>query len=323
MEMLVKLPPEEYDQVRPLFAPISYNLAIDSILSGFSPGSIYVDNRNNPRLAVTRTNSRLFLAGQPRESFVPALNHYFLGRFYPEARAIGLGGYSLHYTPGWEIYVEKSLTGVHPMRGSRHYYSLAISMAAPDMSTPAGYEIHPVDAALLACTNLRNLAGVEEEMQSERPTIGDFLAKSFGFCAIKEGAIVAWCMSEYNLAGRCEIGIWTDEDHRRQGLAVATATAVIDHALSKGISQIGWHCWARNAPSIAAARSLGFSLAATYPVNFAYIDEQLNLAVNGTMCLEAGNVRQALDWFEEARSLGELPAWAIGKMARAQELSGA
>ena len=276
-DMLERLPPVISDLVRPLFAPISYNLAIDSILSGLSPGDIYVDNTNYPRLAVTRTSSRIFLAGQPQEAFASALNHHFLRRIYLYAASTGLEFYTLHYTPGWQEQIEYFLGSVHPMRGARLFFSLATDTWVRDSPTIEGYEIQPVDPALLARTDLRNIDGVEEEMQSERSTIGDFLYRSFGYCAIKDGAIVAWCMSEYNFDDRCEIGIWTDENHRRRGLAVVMATAVIDQAIAEGISTIGWHCWAGNAPSIATARKLGFTLAISYPVYFAYVDQQLSL----------------------------------------------
>lgn len=321
MDMLTELPPEAYEKVRPLFAPLTYNLAINSILSGLSPGPIFVDKPTDPHLALARTQSRLFLGGQADEAFVPALKQLFLTRYYSQAAGSDWEGYTLHYTPGWEAYVAKILDGKHPMCTVRHYYSLNSGLWIRASLPPAGYELHPVDATLLARTGLERLDGVVEEMQSERPSVEDFLAKSFGFCAIRDGAIVAWCMSEYNAAGRCEIGIWTHEDHRQRGLALATASAVIERAIAAGISTIGWHCWASNAPSIATARKLGFTLAVNYPVYFAYFDPQLNLAVNGNMCLNAGDAQRALDWFKQAESLGELPAWAAEQMARAQKLS--
>jgi len=321
MHDLIELPQEANEKVRPLLAPIAYNLAIDSALSGLSPEPIFVDNTLDPQLVLARIQSRLFLGGQAEKAFVPALKQFFLQRFYPQAAASGLEGYTLHYVPGWEAYIDEILDGKHPMRGIRHYYSLEIGSWTRPLPQLVGYELHPVDATLLARTDLEHLEGVVQEMQSERPSVEDFLAKSFGFCAVKEGAIVAWCMSEYNVDNHCEIGIWTEQNHRRRGLALATATAVIDHAFNRGISQIGWHCWASNAPSIATARSLGFTLAVTHPVTFAYIDQQLNLAVNGNVCLEAGEVQQALVWFERASAQGELPAWANERMALARELT--
>ncbi|NCF69689.1 MAG: GNAT family N-acetyltransferase [Chloroflexi bacterium] len=318
--MLTKLPQGAFERVRPLFAPIAYNLVINATLSGLSPGPVFVDNTADPHLVLAQANSRLFLGGYGDEAFVPDLRQFFLDRFYPQAAESDLQGYTLHYLPGWEAYIDKILDGKHPMCSIRHHYSLDANSWTLASQPPAGYELHPVDATLLARSDLEHMDVVIEEMQSERPSVEEFLAKSFGFCAIKDGAIVAWCMSEYNCGGRCEIGIWTLEEHRRRGLAVATASAVVDRAITEGITTVGWHCWASNAPSIATALKLGFTLVTRYPVYFAYFNRQMNLAVNGNMSLHAGNAQQAMKWFEEAEALGELPAWANEQMVEARKI---
>jgi len=43
-------------------------------------------------------------------------------------------------------------------------------------------------------------------------------------------------------------------------------TAVINYALLRGITDVGWHCWEDNKPSIAAAQKLGFTRRCEYPV---------------------------------------------------------
>ncbi|MFO7539301.1 MAG: GNAT family N-acetyltransferase, partial [Chloroflexota bacterium] len=122
-----------------------------------------------------------------------------------------------------------------------------------------GLVLH-VDAALLADGRIQNMAYLTEEMVSERPSIGDFLAQSFGVCLLHENEIVGWCLSEYNSGPRCEIGIATAEPFRRRGLATLMARAFIDRALAQGVYDIGWICWAGNRPSVATAEKLGFDL---------------------------------------------------------------
>ena len=60
---------------------------------------------------------------------------------------------------------------------------------------------------------------------SERPSVADFLARSFGYCLVHENQIIGWCMSEYNNGNRCELGIETAAPFRRRGLAAESATA--------------------------------------------------------------------------------------------------
>jgi len=103
-------------------------------------------------------------------------------------------------------------------------------------------------------------------MQSERISVQEFLEKSFGYSTRIDDEIVGWCMSEYNTANRCELGIATVGAYRRQGIATLLGKALIKHALAQDINCIGWHCWADNKPSIATARKLGFEKCFEYQV---------------------------------------------------------
>jgi RimJ/RimL family protein N-acetyltransferase len=103
-------------------------------------------------------------------------------------------------------------------------------------------------------------------MVSERPSVEDFLQRSFGVCLLYDETIVGFCLSEYNCAGRCEVGVWTAESHRQRGLGKLMSLALVEQALQRGLSEVGWHCWADNLPSAALALSAGFVLQREYPV---------------------------------------------------------
>ena len=82
-----------------------------------------------------------------------------------------------------------------------------------------------IDKDLLAERHLGNMDDLVKEMHSERPSVQDFLAKSFGYCVLYNDTLVGWCMSEYNTGSRCEIGIETVAGYRRRGIATLTASA--------------------------------------------------------------------------------------------------
>ena len=223
-----------------------------------------------------------------------------------------------------------------PRRGRRMWTScspLTIRSAARATSTAARRErwrrprlsdlAARFDGALLARTDLLGHAELLAEMSSERPSVTDFLMKSFGTVAVADDAIIGWCLSEYNTADRCEFGVATAVERRREGVGLATSAAAIARADRQGIRRVGWHCWADNAPSIALARALEFELRTAYPVAFAYVDPQQGLAVRGFMALEEGEMSQARDWLERAAALGPLPAWAIVHQARRRPRAGA
>ncbi len=114
------------------------------------------------------------------------------------------------------------------------------------------------------------------------------MARSFGIAAVHtgkrtdgkpaagevaEGELAGWCLSEYNVGDRCEVGIATLEPFQRRGLAKAMGQAFLRMAYSKGIREVGWHCWKQNIPSAATARALGFRHVADYPVYVGWYDE--------------------------------------------------
>jgi GNAT superfamily N-acetyltransferase len=179
-----------------------------------------------------------------------------------------------------------------------------------------------VDRALLAETHLKNLGDLVQEICSERASVQDFLDQSFGVCVLHGTEIVGWCLSEYNSGQRCEVGIQTWPAYRRQGLATAMASALIEHALDRGLTEIGWHSWASNTPSIATARKVGFRKVKDYPVYFAWFDEVQNLAVNGNVCLQQKQYEKALTWYEKSFARGASQDWAFWGAACAAAILG-
>ncbi len=150
------------------------------------------------------------------------------------------------------------------IHADREYYACQELKHKWQNFMPEGFQLHMVDADLLANTNLKHLDTLKEEMISERPSVNDFLSKSFGVCAIHENELAGWCLSEYNADSRCEIGIETISEFRQRGIATALTLAFLEHAFSNGISEVGWHCYKRNAPSVQTARKAGFNKVCDY-----------------------------------------------------------
>lgn len=307
--------------LRPLFAPLADHLALFSVLGGHSAGHILADDDAAPRAALVWTQGRAFLAGEAedaalRTAVAAALN----GQLHEDMQRRGRPAFTLAYTPAWAPHVMALLADYYPLSGTRHAYSR--DTEAPPPAAPFDGALQPVSGALLARTDLPGQAELLAEMSSERPSVTDFLMKSFGAIALRDDEIIGWCLSEYNTPDRCEFGIATAAAHRRQGVATATAAAAINQAAARGILRLGWHCWSDNAPSIATARALGFSLSAAYPVAFCYVDRQEALAVQGALALDEGEIGRALDFLAQAEARGPLPAWAIVHKARAQAALG-
>lgn len=266
--MCFELDSRDLARARDALLPMSHHLAVESIIRGLTPGRIYVDNREAPSSALTWFKGRVFLSGDPGDrAFANGVSEILSGPYRDDVVGRGGRGFALYYHPeGWEARLGEMLPDVSSTKHRRLYYRLDASEKSWDASPPEGYTLLPINSELLERTDLGDIDGVVDEMLSERSTVEAFLEKSFGYCVVHGCAIVGWCMSEYNAGDRCELGIATAEGHRRRGLATLTGRAVIREAVSRGITGIGWHCYAINAPSVATAERLGFAKKMEYPV---------------------------------------------------------
>ncbi len=257
----------DYAVARPLFAGLDDHLAVAAILEGSAPAALYVDHPIRPCAAFTWTGYRFFLTGSPAVgAFSQAVRGLLMDTVFPQTQAAGLEMIELAYAPeGWA----DAITGVilrdkAPILARRHYYVYHSLRHDWRSVLPAGYRLTRIDAGLLAQDHIYNLDALREELCSERPSVADFLARSFGIAALYGDELAGWCTSEYNTGDRCEVGIGTLEPHQRRGLATAMGSAFIEHAAARGIRHIGWHCWARNQPSVATALTIGYEKAAEH-----------------------------------------------------------
>ena len=225
------------------------------------------DDPARPHVALVDVrHCRLYVAGQATDQTVDTCAHLLTEVINPSARADGVPVFSLCVAPGgWEAHMDVLLGGRPFQRTERQYYEFDTAQLPRNASVPAGYGLREADATLLAQAGLADLDALREEMTSERASVEEFLARSFGVCPVTTDALVGWCLSEYNTGDRCEVGIATLPPHQGKGLATATGSAFIQQALARGITRIGWHCYTANRPSWATALKIGFTKAEDYP----------------------------------------------------------
>jgi RimJ/RimL family protein N-acetyltransferase len=306
---LQELKYNEYERVRPLFRKLDIHLPLQAILAGNVNAPIFVDSAPNPQSALTWTAHRFYLAGAPgNNDFIAAARQIFLEKFALRSQKSGIDSYQIHYpSAGWESTISAMLLGKYPIKSQREYYSFKSSRLDWKELLPAGVNVRNVDAAFLTERRWKNPEFLTEEMLSKRESIEDFLAKSFGLCAVKGDEIIGWCLSEYNTGHRCEVGIATDEDYQRQGLAASMAVAFIELARSKDVARVGWHCNASNVASGKTALKAGYEKLADYPYYFGWFDDATNLAGNGYFAHGRSEYAEALAFYEKSFTLGEVP----------------
>lgn len=304
------LPLEHMGRVRPLFRKMEMHLALQALLAGELSAPVYVDDIEHPHLALTRIQSRVYLAGKPgSQALAEAARNVFFGVLMRQALQDGRGDYLLFYPDAaWEPFIALMLKEREPyLRGMQHY-SFKEAKANWRSMLPVGMEVREVNAALLA-EDWQNPDFLTEEMCSERPSVEDFLARSFGVCLTRADEILGWCLSEYNTHHRCEVGIAVRGDARRRGLATMLALAFVEMAQSRGVARVGWHCSARNVASGKTALKAGFEYVCDYPVYLGSFDPALNMGQRAYFQLMDENFADALASYEKALALPDAPEW--------------
>jgi RimJ/RimL family protein N-acetyltransferase len=300
----------QYERVRPLFRKMDMHLPLQAILAGNVNAPIFVDSVMNPQSAITWSGHRFYLAGAPgNNNFISTTRQIFFEKFALRSRKSGLDSYQVYYPPStvWESTISAMLLGKYPIKAQREYYAFKSSRLDWKALLPAGVAIRNVDAAFLVEKRWKNPEFLTDEMLSERESVDDFLAKSFGVCAVQADEIIGWCLSEYNTGHRCEVGIATHAQHQRQGLATALAVAFIELARSKDVARVGWHCAASNVASGRTALKAGFEKVSDYSSYFGWFDDASNMAGNAYFAHGRGEYAQALAFYEKSFALGEAP----------------
>lgn len=200
---MTALPPNAYELIRPLLLNMDIHLIGRSILAKQTPTQIFVDNNENPKALFAQAGHRYILAGDSEiDSFNLGIQKLFTNVIYPRELAAGHEGFALYYdSPAWERRMDALLAGKNTIHADREYYACKKLKQKWQDFLPEGFQLKMVDADLLSTPNLKHLETLKEEMTSERPTVKDFLAKSFGICAIHNNELAGWCLSEYNADG--------------------------------------------------------------------------------------------------------------------------
>jgi RimJ/RimL family protein N-acetyltransferase len=308
--MIDELKPSQFERVRPLFQGLAYHLAIFSIIEGNSPGRIWVDHSRHPQTALAwdKVEGGFYLAGfEGNDGFNQALNQCIRQQIYPEARRLPrMLDFVLNcYPETWEGKLDVVLRDTAPMKHYRQHFTFKRLKVDWKSQLPEGFVLTRVDEKLLARTELKNIEEVRRLALKSWQSVGNFMEKGFGFCLLHGDALACWCIADYVARKAYEIGIHTDEDHRRRGLATLTVAAAVEHCLAQGATEIGWHCWSSNVASAATARKVGFEQTIEHPVYHAWYNRFDNLLVQGLFNLQYQRHSAAAQAYEAAFALRE------------------
>ena len=256
MNRIVELDASSYDRVRPLFAPEPAYVFCAAVLAGRASGRVWVDDAANPTSAFVITRGVwAYLAGRAdNEAFNAGLNRALFAGEIAGADAFGL--LLTCQSRDWFRHIPAITAPREPGVFRRSRYE-----ARPDFAfdwrplAPAGYDIRPVhhDLHNLEGDLPHDVAHLLARMEPDSPP----LDHGFGYVAVRDGRVAAHAVVDAIAGKRGDIGLVTQEGHRRQGLATVTAAATLEDAFRHGLAVVHWDCNADNAGSVRTAEKLG------------------------------------------------------------------
>lgn len=313
--MIHELKKRDYQKVLPLFKELDWNLITSAVIEGTSPGRVYVDRVEDPKTAFMCTVEGYYLAGNENNNeFNTSLNKLIFGKIFAgdtvrkDETDVAAG----FHQDSWKEKMPIIFRGRMPLTTARRHY-ICTKLDADNWRdhVPEGFQVNRIDEALLRTPQLELPIHVTGWMKTNWGSISSFMKKGFGFCTLHGKNIVSWSLADCVSGNACEIGIHTQEDYRRQGLATLTATAAVDYALSGKFRYVGWHCDEYNLPSIKTAEKVGFRLERKYIQCYACSNEAHHLEETAQTHFRAGRYREAVESYEKffKTPQEQLPNW--------------
>ncbi len=268
-KMMLPLPESYVQWTRPLFTSDRLRLVIGAVIVGNSPGSVWVDDADQPRAAFLwdKTHS-FYLAGIAHNpNFNQWVKRIFIEQIMPIALEHRLGIFKVYSAnEGWHQTAETLFADSELQARDRVFYR-GDKLNFPDWRErlPARFQVSSINDEFTALSRLQNFELVTEEIESCWNALNDFRERGFGFCAHDSERIVGWCTSEYVSGKQCGIGIETLEDAQGRGFATLTASAFVEHCQKRGITP-HWDAWATNTPSVRVAEKVGFRKIEDYSI---------------------------------------------------------
>lgn len=216
-----------------------------AIVEGYQDGEIYVDNTENPTVALFwHYCGFAFIAGNYSESVCNEINDMMANPTEIHSNRL-------------VIQSEKKLAGFDNLLCRDRYIFSFVNQATKT--------VVPKDCKLCFITddNYDLLKGriVPTFSWSSKQS---FLNKGFGVCLIKNNEMVACAFSAAVSKEYVDIGVETSEKYRGNGYGKVVAAAMVDEIIRQGKTPT-WACDTQNVGSMKIACSVGFRVEGVHP----------------------------------------------------------
>jgi GNAT superfamily N-acetyltransferase len=257
----IELSPDRIDAYRAYFSGPHAELVAASIAEGNTAAQLWTTSQPDAPPALLlwdKGNNVFYLAGKLAAAAAQReLADLLRTSIRPRALHERLTHFKVRALPASdEAALAMLFEGVALSEISVVFYSFTRAQP-PAPPTPEGVQLTPIDRALLTCADLENLEPVRAEIRWMWPSEQRFYERGLGAAALAGRRVICWCTAEYVSAARCGVGIETEPQYTRRGVATATAAYFVQLCRRRGLTPY-WESRSSNLPSIRVAENVGF-----------------------------------------------------------------
>lgn len=266
--MIYELSKKDFIKVRGIQGCNQINLEIDSVISGYNPGWIFVDNIDSPRTAMIWSQGIegfYFIGDENNEDFNRYINEYIDSTIKKRSKAQGLKSFEFSGTsPAWDGTFKQIFSNRDMLMSKQFVYKNTLDMhnQYPMDKLKDNYVIRIVNKELLENENYK-LSLVKSSILSWWDSIEDYYKYGLGVCITDNDEAVCSCVTSFRAGDTIESHIITAKDYRRKGLATLAVGKFIREAKKSGFN-LYWDCMEKNYGSRALAEKHNYNKAFEY-----------------------------------------------------------
>lgn len=241
------------------------NPSSSGILSGESKGDIWINDEENPSLAMVFSYpvGGFNIMGNPKNIYLyERLGDYLRNSLFEDLRSKGVSDFefSADYSDA-ERYMLELFADKDIMQEEEYHFRKSDKVDV-DVSLGGEYEICKVTPDFLKEINsgkFRNPSFLTNRLLDSWASYEVFHERSIAFVAVSGNEIASVMVGTSRHNDILPIDIETEENHRRKGLALCLTENFVNECVERGLTA-QWNCVESNGPSIGTAKKAGFEL---------------------------------------------------------------
>lgn len=259
--MIIELNKCDYIKIKKLLIGNEVNLEVLSVVEGYNPGWIFVDDINQPGTALiwSKGIEGFYFVGNPNNKHFNAEINSFIDNQLKN-RMIKEGLSSFEFSGVGQAWVD-SFYNIFENRqldvSTQHVYKNTHTKI-----TTSTTEVYKIDNDFLSREDI-DIEFAINNIYSWWEDKTHYLEHGIGYAVIRDNKVVCTCITSFRNGDTMESHIETHPDYRKKGLATIAVSAFINDAVKQGYS-LYWDCMETNDGSRALASKFDYKLVWQY-----------------------------------------------------------